>query len=323
MIFPLDVNKVVVNSNKMTGENKTQAIIVVFVLVSLIAFFGIDYVLGTTFGCGLGVTVVIYLILVIIAGILFFRFIIFDEELKKKEFEGAESDSFAKYMWLRSDVHTDTIIGKETVSVFEYTNGSAMCVMEFRFGSNDDDRAEITRRVNEQIIHVATENNLEIRIIDAPENFKNSAEFRGQIAAINAIKDKDAAKNVMIINDAIMEESYRLCNVDIVYVMLRTISNCQRNDIEIALHKIFSILQQNITAYRSIHFLNAEDLMEFYREFYKIAAIDLSMMRTMELAQQITDEFDNIVSLMQLKTISGRIFSTGDNIFELNERKVN
>ena len=70
-------------------------------------------------------------------------------------------------------------------------------------------------------------------------------------------------------------------------------------------------MRGEISAFRSIKFLNPKELMEFYREFYKIAAIDLSMMRTMELAE-LNEEFDEIVQLLQVKTETDRVFNTRD-----------
>ena len=174
MIFPYDVNKVVTDSKKIAGQNKVQAIMIAFVLGSVGLFFVIDYVLGTLLGTGLGPTIVVFLIVAGMIGILIFRFVIFDEDQKKKEFEGAESDSFAKYMWLRKDIHKDTQLGDEKVSVFEYINGSAMCVLELRFGSNDDRRAADTTALYSKMMQIASDNDLESRIVIGPEDFRNS-----------------------------------------------------------------------------------------------------------------------------------------------------
>lgn len=323
MVFPFDVNKTVVDSNKVAGDNKVQAIITVTVLGGLTSLFLINYLLGTIMGLPFKITIIVFVILFVAVGILVFRFLLFNEDEKKKEYESAEGDSFARYMWLRSDNNNSTFdLGKEKISVFEYVNGSQMCVLELRFGSNNNDKALSTAILNEKMIAIANDNGLESRIIDVSENFKNSKEFREHTEAINNIKDARLAKNVMIINDAIMEASIRECNVDVIYLMLRTVSNYQKMDLEIALKKIFKIMKQNISAYRSIHFLNSQELMEFYREFYHIAAIDLSMMRTVELAQQLTDDFTDVVSLMQLKMKSGRTFETSEIVFLHDNTKV-
>lgn len=312
MVFPFDVNKTVTDSNKVAGDNKVQGIITVFVLGSLASLFLINYILGTVMQLPFKVTILAFLFLFGVVGVLVFRFFIFDEDEKKKEFESAEGDSFARYLWLRSDNNNSTKMnfGDEVINIFEFIDGSQTCVMELRFGSNDDVKAETTRWLNERMIAIANENGLESRIIDIPENFKNSKEFREHRAAINGIKDPKLAKNVMIIDEAIMEASARECNVDVVYFMMRTMSNYQRIDMEVAIKKIFRMMQQNVSAYRSIHFLNSQELMEFYREFYRIAAIDLSMMRTVELAQQLNDDYTDLVSVMYLKTKSGKIFET-------------
>lgn len=323
MIFPQDVHKVITQSNKALGENnKIHIIVLVIVLGGIALFFVSDSLLRSLFGTGLGVTLLVDAVIIGFVGFLVFRFVIFDEDAKKKEYEGQESDSFAKYMWLRKDTHTSAALRGNDVTIFEYVNGSAMCVIEMRFGSNNDEKAYGTRNIYEKMIQIAADNKLESRIISSQENFRNSAEFKEQIAAINRITDSKAARNVTMINDAIIEQSVKLCNVDIIYFMLRTTSNHQRYDLEIALKRIFAVMHGNINAFRSIKFLNPEELMEFYREFYKIAAIDLSMMRTMELAE-LNEEFDEIVQLLQVKTETGRVFNTKDlNLVNCKETQI-
>lgn len=322
MIFPLDVNKAVMNTRKIAGENKVHAVILVTVLGAGILFFALDYILGAIFNFGIGVTIVVWLLVVAIVSVFVFRFVLFDENLKRKEYEGGESDSFAKYMWLRKDIHNSVTAGKEKVMVYEYVNGSSMCVLEFRFGSNDNKKAASTSQLYEQLIKIASLQGLESRVIDSPEDFRSSKEFKAQIASINTIKDPKAARNVMLINNAIIDTSIRECNVDVIYFMMRTRSNHQRADLEVAIRRIFKLVRMNTGAFRSIHFLNPDELMEFYREFYTIAAIDLSMMRTIELADTVTDEFDTIVRLLQVKTASGKVFRSDNDILQLKERQV-
>ena len=62
--------------------------------------------------------------------------------------------------------------------------------------------------------------------------------------------------------------------------------------------------------------------MEFYREFYHIAAIDLSMMKTVELAQQLVDNYTDLVSVMYLKTSSGKVFETKECEYLMDKTKV-
>lgn len=323
MIFPFDVNHVVTESNKAFGENKGQTILVIFVFGSLLLLVGSYYLLSIVLGFPIILTILIYVIALIITAILIFRFVIFDENEKKRESDSSDGDSFAKYMWLRADIQAHYDIGNECVNVYEFVNGSVMCILELRFGSNSTDKANATKRLNETLIQIANDNNLESRIIDTQENFRNSAEFRQFTKSMNSLDDKQAAKNLMIISDAIMEESYRQCNVDVVYVMLRTLNSYQHTDLEVALRQILGQIKTEVGAYRSIHFLELQELLEFYREFYGIAAIDLTMMRTVSLAEQITDEFNDVISVLQLKSQSSRIFSSADKVITEEINKLN
>ena len=110
MIFPQDVHKVITQTNKIKGENEWRLYVLLTVIGGGFLFFIIDFLLGNLFGAGLGVTILVFLVIALAIGFLVFRFKIFDEDAKKKEYEGQESDSFAKYMWLRKDTHTSTAL---------------------------------------------------------------------------------------------------------------------------------------------------------------------------------------------------------------------
>ena len=72
MIFPLDVNKAVMNTRKIAGENKVHAVILVTVLGAGILFFALDYILGAIFNFGIGVTIVVWLLVVAIVSVFVF-----------------------------------------------------------------------------------------------------------------------------------------------------------------------------------------------------------------------------------------------------------
>lgn len=323
MIFPQDVNRVIVNSKKIDGDNKTK-------LIGIVAFFGIfivgylvDVFISGAIGAGFGVTIAIVAVIGIVIGFFIFRFVIFDEREKKREFLGQESDSFAKYMFLRNDIHTDFVVDDTPITIFEFTNGSSVAVIEFRFGSNDDVKAKKTRDIYEHIIHAAAVNGVESRCIVGTEDFRTSEEFRRHVRAINAIENKEAAKSVMRINDAIISSSCKKSHVDVVYVMLRTKGGQQRHDLELTVRSAHTMMSSVASAFRTMKFLDGDELMAFFRYFYGIEAIDLSMMRAMSDAENCYTDSASIVEVYQIETESGKKFKTEKEYFSVGEQRLN
>lgn len=323
MVFPHDVYKRMVNQKRLVGQNKVQLIIILFIVGNVISFFLLNTFVAGYFKNGFGVCILLQLAIMAVTGVLIFRFIIFDENAKKQEYQGYENDSFAKYMNLRKDfMHSYSLAGKD-VYAFEYVNGSATCTLELKFGNNSDELASGTRFVYEEILRAIGNYGFESREIIMSEDFKNSVEFKEHVALINSMRDKSLASTIMRINDGIMRECEKNSCVDVVYLMIRTTTNYQKDDLGALIKQIYSLLLSNQHAFRSVTFLNLESLLELYRKFYGVAAIDLSMMKTIELAKELGEEFNHVVELYSLHTISGKTFKVvKDDQFKINVRSV-
>lgn len=324
MIFPQDVHKIIQNKNTIAGDNKVQLYIVLFVLGNVGGFFGLQ-VLFAYIAPEIPGTVAIIIQLIILAFVmtLVFRFAIFDENDKKKEHEGQQTDSFAKYMYLRKDLHNEVEVFENKVNVFEFVNGSAMCVIEFRFGGNDDKLAKGTEQLYEQMFKCIGEYFFESRCYVMPENFLTSKEYKTHIDSINQIEDIVARRTMMSVTDEIMKMSQMYSCTDSVYVVIRSTTNYQRADLENMLKQLINIFSKNVHAFRSITFLSLSPLLEFLRDFYGIEAIDLGMMKTIELAEDISIDFARLVKVYSLTSETGKTYKVSHNdIFSIKEREL-
>lgn len=326
MIFPNDVHKRIQNQKKITGQNQVQLMVTIFVVGNIVCFFALRWLLITMLGLGLQAVFLVQAILISIVGVFVFRFAVFNELQKKQEHKSLESDSFARFMYLRKDAQQDTIVQNRTIHMFEFINGCATCTLEFRFGSNNDVRAEMTNHLIEQLINAVLGCDFEYRLTVMPEDFRSSCEFREQVRRINKMPDTALRNTCMKIFDDMLEESYRVCNVDVLYLTVRTRTNYQKNELEDLIATMIKILTPSLASFRSVTFLDLEQLLEFYREFYKIAAIDLAMMRAIELSKSIDDDFTNIVKIYALRDETGRTFRNNTDpeaVFRVNERRLN
>lgn len=323
MIFPQNVHKLIQDKHKIAGDNKIQLIIFLLVIGNVFGFFALEFLMsliapGAPLGAVLGIQAVLFCLVMVLV----FRFAIFDENSKKQEYQGQKSDSFTRYMFIQKDNVTKAQNG---VEIFEFMNGSAVFALQFRFGSNDDIKAKGTADFYKRFMNLISQYGFESRCIVGSEDFSTSDEYQHHIDMINEIADVEMRKTMLTITDAIMKESHAHSHVDTVYVMVHSIYNYQKADLELFLRNLVNLIEDSNTAFRTIHFLNFEDLLELYRYFYGIAAIDLATMKTISLASDISEDFSRVIRIISLTGSSGTVYNVKKNLntVSVKERRLN
>lgn len=324
MIFPLDVQKRAEDANRMVGENKKQLIVTIFVLANFFGFFALRIVMQSI-GLPTKYGIWIQIALMIVIGIFVFRFAIFHEDEKKQEYKSKDSDSFARFMDLRKDSVREYEQGNIKLHAFEFINGNVTCTLELKFGGNDPIKAANTRKCYKDILHAIAMAGFEHRITIMSENFGDSVEFKKYIQRLNGIKDVNLRYSNMAVAEEALKQANDEGNVEVVYLSVSSRQSYKIEELNILLRDIIGIIGSSSSAFRSVYSLNAIELMEFYRYFYGIEAIDLSMMKAIDLANELQDEFVNVVEAVILKGTSGKVYSNMkdiENIFSIKERKL-
>lgn len=311
MIYPIDVYERVANRKKLVGADRNSFLISLFLMCNFFVFIILHRFLVVSMGIPLAVCILVQVLIFIFFGVLIFRYVIFDEESKMREYSDENSDSFARFMHLRKDATHEVHVNKKShVNVFEYDNGCVTCTLRFKFGSNDNYKSKETRQCLNEIFRVLTNNNLEFRTVSDPENFRKSKELDNYIYNINNIEDKALAKHILAMSDAIIRKSYEECNVDQLYLSFKTPSSYQLEDCETVIRHILKIISSHITCFRSVEFLDLNQLLDFYRDFYPVEAIDLAMMRAIELSETLDENFSEIVKVVSLRSTGNKLYKT-------------
>lgn len=170
-----------------------------------------------------------------------------------------------------------------------------------------------------------TNNNFTFRTVSDSENFKKSREFDNYIANVNATKYEDLKPHILAMSDEIIRVSLQECNVDQLYLSFQTASSYQLEDLEAVIKHLLKIFRGHITCFRQITFLDLSQTLDFYREFYSVEAIDLAMMKAIELSEGIDSNFSEIVKIISLKSNDGRVFKSDlntDAILVTGEKKI-
>lgn len=325
MIFPRDINKRIADKGKIAGDNQVQLIITLAALGNFFGFFLAGWINRALFNGGLLTTVLILLVFNAIVGVFVFRFFIFDENAKIQEYKSSENDSFSKFVRVRKDVeHTLKTPGK-TVSATEFANGSLAFTIEMKFGSNDDATAESTREVLQQLMLVAHRATFETRCCVMSENFERSEEYQKHITFLNGVPSKILRNALIRMSEAIMEEHHQKGNASCIYFTVRSLANYQRAELEDVLKGFLKVFEENVTAFRSLKFLDSEELVQFFTEFYGVSAIDLATSHAIDLANNIDEDFRNIIKLVSLQATDGSKFVANnfkDRAFSLEEKLI-
>lgn len=323
MIFPQDVHKVIQNKSRIAGDNKVQLIIVLFVLGNFFCFFGLMFLMSLIApNMPIGVVIAIQLVIIIAVGIIFFRFYIFDESAKKREYQGQQSDSFTRYMSIRKDNIRKTESG---ISVFEYIDGSATFAVEFRFGSNDDIKAEGTSQFYKEFMKLVATYGFESRAIISSEDFRTSDEYYHYTDLINQNEDKTMRRIMTVMADTVFDVSAAESSVDKVTLLVRSVYSYQKSDLELLLRSFIGLLGKGCTAFRTVRFLDLNTLIALYQDFYGIAAIDLAMMKTVSLASDISEDFAAYIKVLSLTGNSGKTYTSKkpETLVTVSERALN
>lgn len=325
MIFPNDVHRRTINSKKLLMQDKTVIIVELFLIANIACFFLFRFFFSNFLGLGNGWALVAQIVVFIAVGITIFRTVIFKEDEKMQELKDRQSDSFARYLHVRKDNIKQIVADKEHVSVFEYTNGCVTATMLFKFGSNDDRIANNTREVLQAIIHTICLYNFEFRTVTGPEIFLNSKEYKMHIAQINSVKDKRLLQSLRAVSNKSIKIANEESTADVFYLTIKSKAPGEQEQLEQIITEVLKLLKENITCFRSFEFLNIDSLLEFYRYFYGIEAIDLAMLKAIELSDVIDQDYAQLIKIYSLHSSDGKTYRMVDetsNQFATKERSI-
>jgi hypothetical protein len=313
MLFPQDVNKIVSNASKLGGGEKVRLVIggtIVanfLIAITVIPFFqslGVSWIYPLS----------IQIFLMVFIGIFIFRIFVFKEDEKILEYDQKMKDSFSKYYYLRNlDSLEPLKVRKISVPVFEFDNGSLMTVIRFRFGSNDDKKAKLNRNALTEVYRILGGNGLEFRQIVSKENFSETQEAKRYLEDLSRISDKKLAKTMLDIAQNLYNLSDLYSNVDVIYLEIRTKYSYQRHEFDEVLERVFEALQENSAGFKEVTPLDKKELLNFFRDFYGLEAIDLSLMRVRE-ETSLEDIRTMLVEVYQLVDSEGRVFTNKDSM---------
>lgn len=325
MIYPVDVHRNVVNTRKLVGRDRTAVIIQLFLFANVALFFALRFVIGQVLQMDMIFAWIAQIVICVICGVFIFRVFIFKEDEKIREYESSESDSFSKYLNIRKDSEYSRKVGNRVINIYEYTNGCAACTICFKFGSNDNNKATNSAQLLNTLFNLVHTYNYEVRPCMLPENFENSEEFRRYIDDVNSVQDINLGRALREIADSALNVSRVRSNVNALYITIKTDTTYKRSELENLIITFFAMLSETDTCFRSVTLLDMDELLEFYREFSTVKAIDLSMTKALDLIDMLDSDYAKAVNIYSFITTDGRKLNNEKVLevpFHLSERSI-
>lgn len=324
MIFPVNVFKKTLNTRKLMASDKTSIIVQAFIIGNVLLYIVLHHIFTVILGLSTVWVIIVQVVLFIAVGVIIFRFCIFHEDEKVQEYRNSNSDSFAKFMYVRKEgTHELTTLNRK-VSVFEYVNGLALVVLCFRVGSNDDTVATATKKLLQKIFKVAASYGLIIRTFVIPEHIETSKEYKRHVKKMNRVSDKRLATNLKKITTQVVQTSREKCHTEVLYLMLNSQSAFQVEEFESALRAIFSLIDGSQSCFRDVSVLDLQELLEFFRQFYTVDAIDLALMKAIDVSEDVNALYNKVVDVYRFHATDGTEYhmSGDDQFFSVKERKM-
>lgn len=306
MIYPIKVHKQAQQSGKVMKDDILRFGVMLAVVLTVALFFLINWVVKMYIGGGLAISILITLVIAAMVGSVLLRYFVLDENSRVMEYQNQGTASFARYVNLRKDIVNTIHARGEDLNCFEFSDGSSVCVLQFRYGSNDDAKAKITHKLFERMFSILGEENIPFRTINMLEDFDDSAECDNMVGHCNNIKDKKLAKHLLSVAGNVLDETRKSGKVVTLYLMICPRANYPLSELEAVLGNLLGAIAAQPTAFRSVECLDQQQLLKFYKAFYQLEAIDLSAMRVMDLAEDTHEKFEDVVSLYRVQPLSGR-----------------
>lgn len=325
MIYPIDVHSNVVNTRKLVGRDRTAVIIQLFLFANIGLFFLLRFIFGQLLQMDMAFAWIAQIVICVICGIFIFRVFIFKEDEKVREYESSDSDSFSKYLNIRKDSEYHKVVAGHDINLYEFTNGCASCVICCKFGSNDNSKANSTAQLLNTLVGLIYTYNYEIRFVSLPEKFENSKEFKQYINSVNAVEDIRLGKALRQVADCALNVSKNKSNVDAIYIVIKTDTTYKRGELENVVSTFFKQLDETVTSFRSVNTLDMDELLEFFRDFSTVEALDISMTKALDMIDMLDTDYAKAIGIYSFSSDEGKTLCNDKVIeapFYSNERSI-
>jgi hypothetical protein len=282
LIFPEDIQKVTRSKQSMKTNEKSRVIIGITVLINAFIYFLLSPTLEA-WGLPKSLFLTIQIILLVLLGGFIFRIFVVKEDERIQEIEENKKDSFSKFFKLRNLESEDIKeINGIKVPVYEYSNGNSLLYIKLLIGEGGRERKEASERMLTEMLSLFGRHNLSFKLSVGKEKFEKSPEAAAYLAHLKSIKNPKLARMMRATTDNLFTISEKESNVDCLTITVATTSSYQRYDLKLIIQGILNIFGSSKSNFRYLSFLYSKSVIDFYKEYYGLGAVDTTLLQVSE-----------------------------------------
>lgn len=299
VVFPQDVDRLVTDARTMSGGEKAKAYFGIIIGANIgISFISVPFF--TQLGVPTWVPLLAQTILSLMLFIFIYRMFVFKENEKMQEISDGLTDSFSKYCYLRN-MDTGEVIkaSNRDIKLFELDNGATVFYLRFLYGEVSDKKSIGTRDLYEQLFRIFGEYRVDVNSVVSEEVFEDSNEHAMLLHQVSSIDDPKLSRIMQETTRRILEDTNDLACVDCVTLRIKTRVGYQRYIIDEMMNRVFSEIDKSTNSFRSVQVLMKEELLDYFKSFYRLSAIDLASMK-IRVSKGEDDSFRKYVQILSI-----------------------
>lgn len=306
-IYPEEIDVKLQNIGKTSTEDKFKFFLALLLIANFVGVLTIPPLLR-----GVGINMFFSILIQLgVNGFIFFtigRFLVFDEKSKIKEYNSYSDDSLGRYYKIREENTKEiTLTNGETINLYGYDDGSYLCALRIRYGSNGDDKMDYTFSTFKDIFHLLGKHKIEYKDLTSKENFRETEECEKYLKKLNEIDDSRLSSHMMQIMDTALTIAEEESNVAVTHILIR-FRDYQSYDAGNILSRLVDTAENRKNGFRSVKFVEFKDLINLVREYYGLEVVDLAMLK---IAEPTAEELQDILRIIQvgyITTSDGKVF---------------
>lgn len=307
LIFPINVTESLAASGSLKKGERNGIIISFWVFgCFLIAWFLAGWLRNITPRWYVWIVLGVELLLQATVGVVLLRYIL-DERTMMAEASSADN-SFAKFFGIYHEILSEE--GSQyPFDIIEFADGSYGVYIQFLLGYNTNQISEATRELNVEVSKLINRSGMSYRVIYTNEHFSNSLaadELRQSVSHIQNPKLFTAYRDIV---QGLLQIANEQSNVMSVTYLINAKTQIHKDELVQLVSNIMNLTDQAETVYREINVLNYEEIVEFYRLYYKLDVLDMGLVRAHQVQRK---RISCSVKILKLYGKTGRVFNTPD-----------
>lgn len=278
LVFPLNVYDSVTSRGSMSKSEKNGILFSFWVAGSLAAGWLLAGILRGVFpNHYLLATVVIELVVQFFAGSFVLRLLV-DEETLQAEVNKTDTN-FARFF----DIYHERCTSEGAsfpYDMIEFNDGSYGVYIRQLLGYNTNRRSASTYECNLEIMKLLNRSGMCYRTFYTTENFVSGQAARNMVNSLEKITISTLFRTFRDIVHGLLDNAAKRSNVLCVTYVIYAKTRIQKDELLDVVNKFLLATEKAETAYRQTYVMPYEEVVEFFRHYYKLGIIDMGQVRT-------------------------------------------